>query len=190
MALKPCRECGQQVSTEAATCPNCGTPDPTGVKAEAAAAKARAARIEQENDADNQKAIIGCVGVGALLVVGFMIFSSLGEDPSPPRTPPPNPAAQTVRDLNATVRKNAIQIDVTNNETRGWSDCKIEINPGIVRGGWAQRIAVIPAGQTVNGGLMAFTKSNGERFDPAEYAVQSITVRCAEGFWSGSFSGG
>lgn len=30
MALKPCRECGQEVSTEAKKCPHCGVSDPTG----------------------------------------------------------------------------------------------------------------------------------------------------------------
>lgn len=29
MALKPCRECGQQVSEEAAACPHCGVTAPT-----------------------------------------------------------------------------------------------------------------------------------------------------------------
>lgn len=29
MALAPCRECGGQVSTEAAACPHCGVPDPS-----------------------------------------------------------------------------------------------------------------------------------------------------------------
>lgn len=29
MALQPCRECGQPVSTEAVTCPRCGVPQPT-----------------------------------------------------------------------------------------------------------------------------------------------------------------
>ena len=29
MALKPCRECQKKVSTEAATCPSCGVPNPT-----------------------------------------------------------------------------------------------------------------------------------------------------------------
>ncbi len=29
MALKPCRECGQLVSTEASACPHCGVPRPT-----------------------------------------------------------------------------------------------------------------------------------------------------------------
>ena len=28
MALMPCRECSQQVSTEARACPHCGVPDP------------------------------------------------------------------------------------------------------------------------------------------------------------------
>ena len=28
MALKPCRECGEQVSTEAKTCPHCGVKRP------------------------------------------------------------------------------------------------------------------------------------------------------------------
>lgn len=34
MALKPCRECGRQVSTEALTCPQCGVPNPTTVPVE------------------------------------------------------------------------------------------------------------------------------------------------------------
>lgn len=33
MALKPCRECGRMVSTEAAACPQCGCPNPTAVPA-------------------------------------------------------------------------------------------------------------------------------------------------------------
>jgi RNA polymerase subunit RPABC4/transcription elongation factor Spt4 len=30
MALKPCSECGREISTEAKTCPHCGKKDPTG----------------------------------------------------------------------------------------------------------------------------------------------------------------
>jgi hypothetical protein len=37
MALQACRECGRSVSTEAATCPHCGTPRPTARAAEAPA---------------------------------------------------------------------------------------------------------------------------------------------------------
>ena len=30
MALQPCRECGESVSTEAPACPHCGVPKPAG----------------------------------------------------------------------------------------------------------------------------------------------------------------
>lgn len=30
MTLSPCRECGEQVSTQAKSCPKCGVPDPSG----------------------------------------------------------------------------------------------------------------------------------------------------------------
>lgn len=30
MSVQPCRECGQNVSTEARTCPRCGAPAPAG----------------------------------------------------------------------------------------------------------------------------------------------------------------
>src|SRR5688500_8523936 len=40
MALQACRECGKQVSTNAATCPHCGTPAPTKPAATGAILKA------------------------------------------------------------------------------------------------------------------------------------------------------
>jgi hypothetical protein len=54
MALKPCRECRQQVSTDADKCPHCGVRDPTGAKASMA-----------------QKGCLGCLGLlGVLFVIG------------------------------------------------------------------------------------------------------------------------
>lgn len=43
MPLRPCRECGHTVSTDAATCPRCGAPHPTSVTPNGAPV-ARAAR--------------------------------------------------------------------------------------------------------------------------------------------------
>ena len=50
MALKPCRECGTEVSTEAKKCPHCGVKNPTRVSG------------RQE------------VNKGAYLLVGFLLF--------------------------------------------------------------------------------------------------------------------
>lgn len=70
MALKTCRECGKEVSTQAVACPNCGAADPTGAK--------------------GSKAAIGCLGVillGGVIALGIGFFvndsgSSGGKHPS------------------------------------------------------------------------------------------------------------
>lgn len=50
MAMKPCRECGHEVSTSAKTCPNCGVRHPAGSKG----------------------AVLGCLGL--LVLVGMCSF--------------------------------------------------------------------------------------------------------------------
>lgn len=181
MALKPCRECGQQVSTEAATCPHCGVSDPTGAAREAA-------RKKSEKDTKETQGCLGCAGIGIVGVFVVMIISTLtGDDSAGPSSGGPS-SAPAVQELNASVRKSALQVEVTNRSAQGWTNCKVDLNPGIIRGGWAQRIASIPAGQTVNGGLLAFTKPDGERFNPAEYVLKSVRVSCDQGFWSGEFA--
>lgn len=50
MAMKPCRECGHEVSTSAKTCPNCGVRHPAGSKG----------------------AVLGCLGL--LVLIGMCSF--------------------------------------------------------------------------------------------------------------------
>jgi hypothetical protein len=52
MAMKPCRECGREVSTEAKVCPHCGKSAPTGKK-------------------------LGCWGIGCLSVVVLIAISTM-----------------------------------------------------------------------------------------------------------------
>jgi zinc-ribbon domain len=55
MAMKPCKECGHEISTEATTCPHCGKKNPTGVRTSPVA--------------------LGCLAlIGFVIVVG--VFSS------------------------------------------------------------------------------------------------------------------
>lgn len=49
MALQPCRECGQMVSTEASACPNCGVPKPTEAPVPATTTIAGAATFTGDN---------------------------------------------------------------------------------------------------------------------------------------------
>jgi hypothetical protein len=175
MPLKDCRECGQRVSTAAATCPTCGTPDPTG---------AVAARKKKES-ADAAKIAFGGCGILLLMFVGFCSYVANDIERGAQNTPPPVP------DLRAGARLTATQIHVTNNDRHAWTDCIVELNPGLIRSGFAQQVGRIGAGETVTGGLMAFIKPDGERFNPGAYAVQSVAVRCStprgQAGWMGHF---
>jgi hypothetical protein len=61
MALKPCKECNREVSTEARTCPHCGKNDPTGRRASPLA--------------------MGCLLLILLGVLGTLISSSSKDRP-------------------------------------------------------------------------------------------------------------
>jgi hypothetical protein len=85
MALKPCKECSREISTEAKTCPHCGKKDPTGTHTSPVA--------------------MGCLVLVLLGVIGSLLSpskrsdSSIGDAPSAsplqassspaPATPPP-----------------------------------------------------------------------------------------------------
>lgn len=61
MALKPCRECKELVSTEAKSCPHCGVSDPIGAKQRA-----------------QQRGALGCMGVIAVIVI-LVAVASIGD---------------------------------------------------------------------------------------------------------------
>ncbi|HWA11767.1 MAG TPA: zinc ribbon domain-containing protein [Burkholderiales bacterium] len=79
MAIKPCRECGKDVSTGAPKCPHCGVPWPT-----------------------QPKVTLRAAGIGAATVLGlFVVFAIIGSQiPDPPATvdsapPAPSEVART-----------------------------------------------------------------------------------------------
>lgn len=170
MALKPCRECGQEVSTSAKACPRCGVDHPTK------------GGLSQP---------IGC-GTGCLFLVGlvvlFGVFASISMDAGPDAPAPQSSGPLT---LNAEVRQGGGQLFVTNASAVAWTDCSIHINPGLINDGYVQRIGSIGAGDTASGGLMGFVDGDGARFNPGTHVVQSVDVRCqtpaGEGWYSGEF---
>jgi hypothetical protein len=56
MAMKPCKECGKVISTDAKSCPHCGKKEPTGRKTSPLA--------------------IGCLGLIGLMVLGSVMSRS------------------------------------------------------------------------------------------------------------------
>jgi hypothetical protein len=66
MALKPCRECKKEVSTQAKTCPNCGVKNPSGTLSAGTG---------------------GCLAVVVLLGILVVFVNAPGNRPSPQATP-------------------------------------------------------------------------------------------------------
>ena len=62
MALKPCRECGREISTEAKSCPKCGKNNPTGTPANWAG--------------------VGCLGLLGIAVVVLFVSRNASDDTS------------------------------------------------------------------------------------------------------------
>lgn len=72
MALKPCRECKEMVSTEAKACPHCGVRDPTGAQQRA-----------------RQLRALGFMGLIAVIVILAAVSSSGNHENSSGRRTPP-----------------------------------------------------------------------------------------------------
>lgn len=172
MALKPCRECGEGVSTEAAACPKCGTPKPT---------------TDPTKDSQQFAAVLGgCVG---LPVLAFFIFTAMcfgGGGGSGSSEPSPSYV-----DLDGAVRFTGTQFVLTNNDSFAWTNCTLDVNGGAIRSGYTLAAARIEAGETYTVGAMRFAKSDGERFNPVTMRPNRFGVECQTprgvGFYTGEW---
>ena len=99
MTLKPCRECGTSTSTEAQTCPQCGTPDPTKDKSAAPdPTKDKSVALDLRQGTAGAGAPTKyrpsrwlIVGGSVFILAGVVIFFTSAQ-PTPP-VPPAPPAA-------------------------------------------------------------------------------------------------
>ena len=170
MALHPCHECGQQLSTEAASCPHCGAPGP------AASLPVGATPAQRDRKT--------ALGAGGVLVIGLVVLVALGNLMSARgkgrRSDEPGV------DLRVAALPEGPFMKIASGESESVSDCRIRINRDGLTGGleyWlgtlsANEERLVPLGDFLNG---------SERFDPARAAVTFLTVSCrtsrGRGYW-------
>lgn len=162
-----CRRCKQPVDSRARMCPHCSFEHPAGVST----LKERA--VKQKEAASSA---IGW-GVMAVLVAGIWMWCSGGDDRGSGQTRTTAPARQEA-EIAARVRRDGLQLIIDNQDSFAWTNCEVTLNPGLFGGGWSQRVTHVGAGETISGGLLAFTKRDGERFNPATHALQTVMVAC------------
>ena len=194
MALKKCKECGHEVSTKAKACPNCG------------------ARIGRSSAA-------GCLSLAVILVLVFVVWGRAcnksiertaevttpvpaGESPPKKGTEPQRRTttrrdvgrkSSSVASLKASVHFTGTKFTITNNDVFDWTNVKMEINGGLIRGGHTLKHPVMAAGQTYTVGAMQFAKGDGERFNPFTMKPNKFDIYSrddrgiAKGLWVGGW---
>ena|ERR1035437_6106157 len=108
MALKPCRECGAQVSTEAEVCPHCGVRSPTATDPLAALAPS----------GNKQGKITGFGWFTLVLVGGIIVLFVFFSNEAPKETA-----------CDSDWRKCADNEQLVNNYSR-WTSVKVECKRG------------------------------------------------------------
>ena len=171
MVLKKCKECGNDISTKAMSCPKCGA-------------------IFKKNIG-----CLGCVGVAFLIFITIGIISFFLNDGAKNLTSNSSSSkpeqSSSIQDLNATVGFDDIQFIIVNKNVFDWRNVKLEINDKAFSSGYVCNIPLIKAGNEYTIGSMQFAKSNGERFNPFTYKVLSLSIWCdtpkGKGFYYGTW---
>ena len=128
-----------------------------------------------------------------LLCPALCLLSLVGCGGGEPASSTAAPERPLSVELNAFVDFQEGQIVVKNRDGFDWVNVRMEINPGIVRGGWKCEAARIPAGSTYRAGAMTFTKGQGERFNPFTHQVEKFAIHCdtspdhGRGNWFGGY---
>lgn len=176
MALIKCKECGHDVSTAARVCQNCDTPDYRAVEttADQLLGKPQKTDTGSNTDAKAKKVATTAVTIGCLIpifiiaiIVVWIMIASLGND---------GEKESSIATLKASVRFTGTQIIITNNGRHSWLNVKMEINPGLLRGGYALEHPIIKGGETYTVGILQFAKSDGTRFNPIGMKVQKFSI--------------
>lgn len=125
----------------------------------------------------------------------FLIFIALGALTDDPQTT--NPEVQqeikevveetskpttTVEpssyDIDAVIKFNETAFQITNNENRDWYGCKLELNPGVLKGGYTYQQPGLPAKESIIVPFREFTKGDGTRFNLYDTKAQNLSISC------------
>jgi hypothetical protein len=129
-----------------------------------------------------QKVIIALV-----LVIIVMLLVERHDNRSTDRTPSRPPSSSTspsqtpprTTELNASVRFSGTQFIITNEDSFNWSSVKMEVNGGIISGGYELTVPTMKAKETYTVGAMQFADSDGKRFNPFQMKPQKFTIRAS-----------
>ncbi len=93
-----------------------------------------------------------------------------------------------MRSLKASIGFDGTQFMIVNNDHYDWTTVKMEINAGIIRGGYKLRVSIIAAGETYYVNARRFTKRDGTMFNPLTTRPMGFDIYCDQGDWFGKLN--
>lgn len=97
------------------------------------------------------------------------------DKPKPTAIPSPTPNNE---DLDFEVRHNEYGLRIVNNESKDRKSCRLELNGGILRGGYKYTQDLFAVGEPVIILYSEFAKDDGTRFDSLETKALNLTISC------------
>jgi hypothetical protein len=127
------------------------------------------------------KTVISIVGLGVFLILAVASVDTDTGESTPSSTRERAPSKPARPDLDASVVFTGTQFVIGNNNNFDWTNVKIEINSGLIRGGYILRTNRIEANSVYTVGAAQFAKTDGERFNPFSHKVMNVTITCDDG---------
>jgi len=106
----------------------------------------------------------------ALGVICNFLFSPSNDSSSSP---------VTERDFKASVRFTGTQFVITNLDSLDCQNAKMEVNAGLVSGGYALDGYVLKAGEVYTVGVLQFTKGDGTRLNTYQVKPKTFSIYCS-----------
>ncbi len=95
-------------------------------------------------------------------------------------TEKPKPTESAQHELKADIKFSEDAYLITNEDGKVWIDCKLEMNSGIIRGGYVYNTELIDTDKPVIIPFREFTKGDGTRFNSDATKPQSLSISCAD----------
>ena len=123
-------------------------------------------------------------GFFALVILGGQSGSKSKTTSQPTPTPQATSTAPTStpkpseHELDATVKFSDVAFMITNNESKEWTNCKLELNAEGFKSGYVYKTKVIPTKDALIVPFREFTKGDGTRFNPYDMKAKSLSISC------------
>lgn len=115
-------------------------------------------------------------GIILSAVMGLSTEKNLNSNSSNSSSASPTPAVEEI--LNATVDFTGTQFVITNNDKFDCRGAKMEINGGLLKGGYVLEGYILEAGKVYTVGAMQFTTGDGTRFNPINIKPKNFWIGC------------